>query len=59
MKTISHILKGLMEEYIKTINNYDDKEQEFCMSMHEYAVWQIIPFLKWIENQDQGDQDNE
>jgi antitoxin component HigA of HigAB toxin-antitoxin module len=43
-------LRGLMKEYIKTIDNRGEWEAEFFMTMHEYAEWQIEPFLDWLRN---------
>ena len=40
-------LRALMAEYLQTISNSDD--QEYFMTMRQFALWQLKPFLEWLE----------
>jgi hypothetical protein len=41
-------LQELLKKYIATIDNGDD--EEYFMTMREFAQWQIEPFLDWLES---------
>lgn len=44
-------LRGLMKEYIKTIDN--EWEEKFFMTMRDYAEWQIEPFFDWLKGKEE------
>jgi len=40
-------LRALVAEYLQTIDKGD--EEEFFMTMRQFALWQLKPFLEWLE----------
>jgi len=47
-------LRELFAEYIESIED-DEYEEEYFMTMREFAKWQVEPFLNWLEERERND----